>query len=279
MSDEGLDSTRRSWDAATRNHNAHKGDQAAFFRGGGDTLFPEELELLGDVAGKDLLHAQCNAGQDSLSVARRGARVTGVDFSGEAISFARQLSTACGIPAAFEEAELLSWLASTGARFDVAFSSYGAVGWLPDLGRWARGLSRVLRPGGVFVYVEFHPVAWSVGPGLKLDGDDYFAAKPFHAPVGDYVAESGAALGAVTEVQVLKNTTPATAYQHGLGQVVQALVDAGLRLEVLREYPHANGCRLIPTLVPGEGRRWVWPEGTARVPLMFGLRVRQPTTG
>jgi len=279
MNNEELASTRRSWDVATRNHNAHKGDQAAFFRGGGDTLFPEELELLGDLAGRHVLHAQCNAGQDSLSLARRGAHVTGVDFSGEAVSFARKLAVDAGIPAVFEEAELLEWLERTPARFDVAFSSYGAVGWLPDLGRWARGLCRVLRPGGAFVYVEFHPLAWSVGPGLKLDGDDYFAASPFHAPVSDYVAESGAGLGAVATGETVENTVPATSYQHGLGQVAQALVDAGLRLEVLREYPHANGCRLLPALVQGEGRRWVWPGGTARVPLMFGLRVRQPATG
>jgi len=148
MNNEELASTRRSWDVATRNHNAHKGDQAAFFRGGGDTLFPEELELLGDLAGRHVLHAQCNAGQDSLSLARRGAHVTGVDFSGEAVSFARKLAVDAGIPAVFEEAELLEWLERTPARFDVAFSSYGAVGWLPDLGRWARGLCRVLRPGG-----------------------------------------------------------------------------------------------------------------------------------
>jgi len=93
------------------------------------------------------------------------------------------------------------------------------------------------------------------------------------------VAASGAGLGAVTGGETVENTVPATSFQYGLGQVVQALVDAGLRLEVLREYPHSNGCRLLPALVAGEGRRWVWPEGTARVPLMFGLRVRQPTTG
>ena len=277
MNNNPSNSTSQSWDVATRNHNAHKGDQAAFFRGGGDTLFPEELELLEDVRGREVLHAQCNAGQDSLSLARRGARVTGVDFSEEAIRFARRLSAESGIPAAFEEAELLDWLARTPARFDAVFSSYGAVGWLPDLGRWARGVARVLRPGGAFVYVEFHPLAWSFGTTLGLDGDDYFALGPFHAPVSDYVAAAGSALGAVTAGETVENTVPATSYQHGLGQVVQALVDAGLRLEVLREYPHANGCRLLPALTPGEGRRWHWPEGTARVPLMFGLRMRQPS--
>jgi SAM-dependent methyltransferase len=270
-----VDATRRSWNAATRNHNAHKGDQAAFFRGGGDVLFPEELELLGDLRGLDLVHLQCNAGQDSLGLARRGAKVTGVDLSDEAVRFATALSAAAGIPARFVEAEVVRWTETTVDRFDVAFSSYGAVGWLPDLDAWARGVARVLRDGGRFVYVEFHPLVWSIGPDLRLSKDDYFQREPFLDPVGDYVAESGAALGGVSPGAVTPNTLPAQSWQHGLGDLVTALAAAGLRLEVLREYPHANGCRVNPALVPAEGRRWVWPEGAARVPLMFGLTARK----
>src|SRR5947199_4081052 len=108
MSD--LDNTRASWDIATRNHNAHKGDQAAFLRSGRETLFPEELELLGALAGKRLVHLQCNAGQDTLSLARRGATTTGVDFSSEAVRFARSLSASTGIPAHFIESEIVSWM-------------------------------------------------------------------------------------------------------------------------------------------------------------------------
>src|SRR5688500_13247777 len=101
-----LDETRRSWNVATRAHNSHKRDQAAFFKDGGSTLFPEELELLGDVRGKRLLHMQCNAGQDSLSlVTKTGARVTGVDMSDEAMAFARTLSSESGIRARFEQSE------------------------------------------------------------------------------------------------------------------------------------------------------------------------------
>lgn len=272
------DDTRRSWDIATRNHNSHKGDQAAFLRGGGDVLFPEELDLLGDLRGRDLVHLQCNAGQDSLCLARRGARVVGVDFSEEAVSFARVLSADSGISARFERAEVTTWLRETPERFDLAFSSYGATGWLPDLDEWARGVCRVLRPGGAFAYVEFHPISWSVGADLSLSGDDYFTPEPFLAPVGDYVAASGAGLGAVETAETQENTVVATSWQHTTGALLTALIGAGLVIERFAEHPHANGCRVNPALVPGDDRRWVWPTGAARVPLMFSLLARKPMT-
>ena len=268
--------TRESWNIATRHHNAHKGDQAAFLRAGGEVLFDEELDLLGPLGGRRLVHLQCNSGQDSLALVRRGAAVTGVDFSPEAIAFARGLSTQTGLAAEFVEAELLAWLASTDARFDLAFSSYGAVGWLPDLDAWARGIARVLAPGGRFVYVEFHPLLWSVGPALRLDGDDYFAEAPFDEPVGDYVARSGPGLHAPADAAPGANPVAARAWQYGLGGIVSALLRAGLALETLREYPHANGCRVHDALELGPDRRWRWPAGTARVPLMFGLAATRP---
>ena len=269
-------STRWSWNVATRNHNAHKGDQAAYLRGGGETLFPEELALLGELAGRSVVHLQCNAGQDSLCLARRGAAVTGVDFSDEAVGFARGLSRDAGIEAEFVEAEVVGWLEATPRRFDLAFASYGVCGWLPDLDAWARGVRRVLVPGGRFVYVEFHPLVWSWDAGLTPRGDDYFAAGTFSAPVGDYVARSGEGLGAVEVGETEGNEVPAHSHQYGLGQIVTALVGAGLMLEVVREYPHANGCKVHEALVAGGERRWVWPEGIARTPLMFGLSVRRP---
>src|SRR5262249_9518795 len=144
-------------------HNSHKHDQAGFLREGGSTLFPEELALLGDVRGTRLVHLQCNSGQDTLSLARLGAEVTGVDISDGAIDFARHLSTDAGIPATFVRADIFDWLAETAAgaeRFDVVFSSYGALGWLSDPRAWAAGIAGVLRPGGRLVLVEFHPVLW-----------------------------------------------------------------------------------------------------------------------
>lgn len=268
------DRTKESWNVATRNHNAHKGDQAAFLRGGGDTLFPEELALLGDVADQRLVHLQCNAGQDSLCLARRGARVTGVDFSDEAVGFARRLAHDSGIAARFVEADVVRWMQETDERFDRAFASYGVAGWLPDLDAWARGVRRVLTKGGRFVYVDFHPLVWSIGEDGRLSGDDYFATAPFVEPVGDYVARSGTALGAAEGAEPLANDVPATSHQYSLGRTVSALAAAGLVVERLEEYPFSNGCKVTPALVPAEGRRWEWPAGLARLPLMFGLSVR-----
>ena len=270
------ESTRRSWNVATGNHNTHKGDQAAFLRGGGEVLFPEELELLGELTGKQLVHLQCNAGQDSLCLARRGAAVTGVDLSDAAIDFAAALARDSGIAAKFVQGEVVTWLSETAERFDLAFSSYGATGWLPELDTWARGVHRALVPGGRLVYVEFHPLIWSLGKDLRPTGDDYFAQEPFIAPVNDYVAGSGAALGAVVAGTTTANEIPAYGWQHGFAEVLDALAGAGFVLERVREYPYSNGCKLNDALVAGAGRRWEWPAGMARLPLMYGISARRP---
>lgn len=277
MSTERRTDTRASWDVATRNHNAHKGDQIARIRAGHDTLFTEELELLGPLEGKRLVHLQCNAGQDTVCLARRGAVATGVDFSGEAVRFARALSAGTSIEAQFVEAELLSWMHTTHERFELAFSSYGTVGWMPDLGRWARGVARVLEPGGAFVLVEFHPLIWSLGETGALDQDDYFHRGPYVSPVEDYVKDAGSALGAVADAPRGENAIAAESFQYGLAETVQALVDAGLALERIVEWPFSNGAKR-PGLVAAEGNRWVHPPGRARCPLMFGLRARAPNS-
>ena len=280
--DETLEATRRSWNHATRNHNAHKGDQARALREGQELLFSEELALLGELAGKRLVHLQCNAGQDSLCLARRGAIVTGVDLSDEAIAFARELSRESGIDARFVEAEVCGWMARTDERFEIAFSSYGTTGWLEDLDAWARGVARVLAPGGVLVYQEFHPLRWSFAPlddgsgTLALTKDDYFADGPFREPVGDYVLESGAGLGVTSEAESVPNTHVATSWQHGLGQIVTAIARAGLVIERLEGQPHSNGNRAFACMVLGDDRRWRLPSGMPRVPLMFGVRARKP---
>lgn len=271
---------RRSWNAATVAHNSHKGDQAAFLRKRGTTtLFPEELALLGPLRGKRLLHLQCNAGQDTLSLAKRGARVTGVDASDAAIDFATALSRDSGIPGAFVRADVYDFLARRGPRFDVVFASYGVTGWLDDLSRWARGIARRLEPGGRFVYVDFHPAAWVFDEHGKPAFPYSTHGRPMRGPgVSDYVGRSGEGLvpwGFEAGVRDFRNPHGAVEYAWGLAEIVQALLDAGLAVDHLEEFPYANGCAIYEGM-RAEGRRLYPGPQHPRVPLMFALRAVKP---
>ena len=277
---------RASWNAATRAHNARKRDQAAWLRDGGELLFPEELELLGPLAGQRVLHLQCNGGQDSLCLARWCASVTGVDISDEAVAFARELARDSGISARFERADLYDWLpraAAEGRRFDLVFCSYGTVVWLSDLDAWARGIAAVLASGGALVLVDFHPVACCFDERGELRFD-YFGAgagRPEFEPegVGDYVGASGEALapmGFVAAEVEFRNPHPAHSFAWTLADLLAALTRAGLVLERFHEWPHSNGWRPFDELVAAPGRRWVAPPGRPQLPLMYGLRARRP---
>ena len=278
MSHELHQQNRLSWNHATRAHNAHKGDQAGFLRNGGSTLFPEELELLGDIRGKRLVHLQCNAGQDSLSLAARGAIVTGVDISDEAIAFARTLSNDSGIGATFERSDIYDWLASTDARFDIAFCSYGALPWLSDLPTWAKLVARVLAPSGRLVVVEFHPMLnlfdddGRLGTGMTKGGGG--ARIDWAQGIGDYVAASEGALPAgehVVSDAPFNNPEPCHEWEWSIADVVDAVARAGFRVERLREWPYANGCKFFPNMVALEGRRWALAPESPKVPCMYGL--------
>lgn len=276
------EANRRSWNAATVAHNSHKGDQAAFFRSGGSTLFPEEAELLGDVRGLRVLHLQCNAGQDSLSIARLGAEVTGVDISDEAIAFATRLSAQSGIAARFERADVYDHFRDAQARgeqHDIVFCSYGTLCWLSDLPAWAHGVSQSLKAGGRFVLVEFHPFAMVFDPGWRFRYDYFNAAPVPEAGVGDYVAESDDGLvraGYQAGVQDFQNPHPSFEFSWGVGQVTTALAQAGLHLERFDEYPYANGWKAFDGMRDIGGRRMAPPEGMPQIPLMYALSARKP---
>lgn len=276
------DETRRrnrdSWNAVVPAHISHHADLAGFLRGGGITLFPEERELLGEVAGHSLLHLLCNTGQDSLSLARLGATVTGVDLSDAAIGYARDLAEASGLPATFVCADVYDYLAQVAAAghpYTRIYAGYGVICWLHDLNTFAGGVARLLRPGGRFVLVEFHPASnmfdadWRLaasypqgGAPLDLDG------------VGDYVGAAGGGLspaGFAEGVREFVNPHPCRLYRWGLGEVVSALAGAGLRISTLREYPYVNGERPFARMRVDAGQRMWPPEEVPGVPLMYGV--------
>ncbi|HMV68074.1 MAG TPA: class I SAM-dependent methyltransferase [Myxococcota bacterium] len=270
---------RRSWNAATAVHNARKGDQAAWLRAGHSTLFPEERALLGDLTGLRVAHLCCNSGQDTLGLAQLGADALGVDISDEAIRFATALSRDAGLPARFLRADVLDWLDDDPGGWDVIFFSYGALGWLPDLARVLRGVASRLAPGGRLVVQEFHPIVWSIGPEGRF-ADAYFLDGPLHDPTGvsDYVGRSGDGLTPMGHVEggAWENPEACVAFQWTVADLVQGVADAGLRVEILREQPWANGCSLVPGMTMDAERRWHLAEGLPKLPLMVGLVARRP---
>jgi SAM-dependent methyltransferase len=277
---------RRSWNHATIAHESHKRGQAAWIAGGGTTLFPEELELLGDLRGKRVVHLQCNSGADTVCLAARGAQVTGVDISDQAIAAARRLSDEAGIAVELERADVFDWFDATadaGRQFDVAFASYGALPWVSDLRAWMRGVAGVLGAGGRLVVVEFHPDLYL----LEEQGDGWgfaplrgFGGRRWDQPgIGDYVAASGTALapsGFHDGDVEFDNPEPCHEFEWSVGDVVDAIAGAGLVVEALREWPYSNGCRFFSSMVDLGERRWGLPEGAPRIPLMYGAAACWP---
>lgn len=256
---------RAMWNAWAGLHWDSEFYDVAAFKKGQSSLKYVEIEEMGDVAGKRLLHLQCHFGMDTLSWARQGAVVTGVDFSPDAVALAKKLSEEVGIEAEFVCADVLRLPANLENRFDIVFTSYGTIGWFGDLVRWAEGISRCLAPGGVFHMVEFHPFL------NMLDDDSDEIAYPY---LGEETPHRFVANGSYA---VSDSTIAHENYQwfHSLSAVVNALVGAGLTLDYLHEFDHmVYNCR--PLLLEREPGRNVLKHHPVGCPLMYSLRARKP---
>jgi SAM-dependent methyltransferase len=228
-------------------------------------LRPEEIAELGDVTGKSLLHLQCHFGLDSLSWARLGARVTGADFSERAIEEATKLAGECGIEARFVTSDLYDLPAELEGSFDIVYTGVGALGWLPDIGRWAEVVAHFLKPGGTFYVLEGHPSFWifdgeAETPLVKYP---YFQRED---PITEKV--EGSYADPTADIQ----TEHEHGWAFGLGEVVNALIEQGLTIRSLREYDFL----LWPAtfLEEGPDGRWRMPAGSeAEIPLMFSIKA------
>ena len=260
MSDESIAANRLLWDELTAIHERSAFYDVEGFLAGASSLTSPELDELGpEVAGKRLLHLQCHFGLDTLSWARMGATVTGVDFSGRAIALARDLYE---LPTALD------------GRFDIVFTSWGVLCWLPDLTRWARLIADYLAPGGIFYIAEFHPFLFALADDSEepfLGRDSYFHAAEPHAWENDdrgSYADPSAHVEAPVEYQ----------WDHPLGEIVTALIEAGLTIAELHEFRRLEEHQRLDW--PCLGQR---PDGSFGLrqlrdefPLSFSLRAQRP---
>ena len=224
---EAFKTNRETWNKKVAVHAASDFYDLENFKKGVSSLNSFELLALGDIKGKSILHLQCHFGQDTLSLQRMGAKCTGVDISDEAIKLAKNLNKELQLDAEFVCCNVLDTSKNISEKFDIVFTSYGTISWLPDLKPWANMVSERLKPKGIFYIVDFHPIAWmydySVSPPELKYG--YRQKEAIYEEYEGTYANSAS-----------KMISKEYGWNHGLGEVITALSEAGLYVEYLNEY-------------------------------------------
>ncbi|MBS1763462.1 MAG: class I SAM-dependent methyltransferase [Bacteroidetes bacterium] len=223
-----LDQNRKLWNKRTEIHlESEFYDQSGFLKGK-SSLNEIELKLLGDVRGKKILHLQCHFGQDTISLSRLGAEATGVDLSDKAIEHAKQIALTTGSNAKFICCDVYDLPNHLNEKFDLVFTSYGTIGWLPDLDKWAKVISHFLKPGGKFLIVEFHPIMWMFDNDFEKIAYRYFKSEAIvETEIGTYADKSAdIKLDSVT-------------WNHSLSEVVNSLIRNGLEIHALDEIDYS----------------------------------------
>ncbi|MBS7564741.1 class I SAM-dependent methyltransferase [Mucilaginibacter sp. Bleaf8] len=223
-----IEINRQSWNNKTDAHLKSEFYDHNNFLKGKTSLNNIELDLLGDVTGKEILHLQCHFGQDTISLSRLGAETTGVDFSDKAIENAKKIAEDTKSNATFICCDIYDLPNYLDKKFDLVFTSYGTIGWLPDLEKWAKIVSEYLKPNGQFVFVEFHPVVWMFDDVFEKIGYRYFNSGAIvESESGTYADKSAD----ITQEYVVWN--------HGLSEVINNLIKSGLEIQSLDEYDYS----------------------------------------
>lgn len=233
------------------------------FKAGETSLMPYELNALGNVEGKSLLHLQCHFGQDTLSWSREGAKCIGVDLSDEGINLAQQLNEELQLDARFVCCNVLDTSDHISNIFDVVFTSYGTIGWLPDLKPWAKMISERLKVGGTFYIVEFHPILWM----FDYESDNGKAEMKYHYNQKDVIYDEYEGTYAN---QSSKMVSKEYGWNHGLSEVVNSLIEAGLQIEYLNEYDESP-YDVFPDLIKTETGMYKMKD--QKFPMIFEIKA------
>lgn len=223
-----LDINKASWNQKTEIHFSSEFYDMESFLNGRSSLNNIELSILGDVSGKKILHLQCHFGQDTISLAKLGAQSTGIDLSDRAIEKAKELAKQMNADAKFICCDLYDLPNHLNEQFDIVFTSYGTIGWLPDLDKWAAIVARYLKPGGKFVFAEFHPTVWMFDYDFKTIEFSYFNVETIVENVEGTYADKNAPL---------QNKT--VSWNHPLSEVFSALLKNNLEITSFEEFDYS----------------------------------------
>jgi SAM-dependent methyltransferase len=259
--DKYLEVNKSLWNGKTALHVNSDFYDVEGFKRGKSSLNPAELIALGDVSGKSLLHLQCHFGMDTLSLARLGAQVTGVDLSDKAIEAANQLNDELKLGARFINCDVYSLPDLLNDKFDIVFTSYGTIGWLPDLNKWAKVVSHFLKPGGVFFIAEFHPVMWLWDSEYSYIKYPYFDMGP--------IVETNTGTYAAWDADFRHESYE---FSHTLSDVFMALQNAGLIVISFEEFPYSY-YNCFSKAVKGTDGYWRIAGMEDKIPMMYSIKA------
>lgn len=258
-----IEINKKLWNKKTEIHyHSEFYDVEGFIRGK-DSLNPVEIQLLGDIKEKTILHLQCHFGQDTLSLSRRGALVTGVDFSDKAIEKARQLNEQLNANARFIQSDIYQLPGILNEKFDMVYTSYGVVGWLPDMTKWAQIIHRFLKPHGEFIMVEFHPIVWMFSDDFKNIAYNYLDSGPIIEETEGTYADPDAP---VKEKSV--------GWNHGLSKVIDSLLKAGLTLTDFKEYNYSP-YNCFKNMTEVDDRKFKIKGLEDKIPLIYSIMAKR----
>lgn len=258
-----LEINKNSWNAKVEPHLKSDFYFVDEFLKGRNSLNSIELDLLGDIKGKKILHLQCHFGQDSISLSRLGAKVTGIDLSDKAIETAKDLAKQCETDTDFICSDVYDLPNILDEKFDIVFTSYGTIGWLPDLDQWAKVINHFLKPNGKFIMAEFHPVVWMFDDDFTKIVYNYFNEKP--------IVETYEGTYADTSADIVQEYVM---WNHPLSEVLQNLIEKGLSIENFQEfdwspYPCFNQVEEF------EKGKWRIEKLGNKIPMVYSLSAQK----
>lgn len=258
-----FDANKDLWNQRTVVHKTSAFYNLAGFKAGENVLTPIEINELGDVKGKKMLHLQCHFGMDSLNWARLGAIVTGVDLSDEAIKEAKQLNEELGMNATFICCNVYDLKELLDEKFDIVFTSYGTIGWLPDLDKWAAIIAYYLKPGGLFYIADFHPVLW-------MFDDEFTHIKYAYDNQEVIVTESqGTYTDKTADIKAKEY-----GWNHSISEILNALIDQGLNMQHFNEFMYSPYPCFNHTIEFEKGK-WHIKGLEGKIPMVYSIAARK----
>ncbi len=250
-----------AWNQRTQVHKDSAFYDLEGFKKGVNALTPVELQEMGDVAGKSLLHLQCHFGLDTMSWQRLGAHCTGVDLSNDAIKLAWDIAEELALDTRFINCNIYDLKNHCSEKFDIVFTSYGTIAWLPDLDRWASVIAHFLKPGGTFYIADFHPVLWMM--------DESFTHIKYHYFNKTVIAEEN--VGSYTDRNAPIRTQEYS-WNHSLSEIFSALIGHGLSIDFLHEFTYSP-YNCFSGLEKGEDGMWRIPGMEEKMPMMYSIKA------